>query len=279
MGTNPRGATFDGTNVWVGDGSEKVIRRLDPVDGSVTLTVPTLAGRSNGHLVFDGSHIWVANQGDDLVERLDPATGQRACSASSGPGPYVLAFDGTHVWVGNTGVGSIDSITLLNDECETVSSFLTPDSPEFAVVDGTVVWIAFADSGFVQRRSLGGGLIGETIVSNGPRGIAVLRDNVWVANSLTNTITKIQRSTGIVIEELVVAPGPWDLKTDGVSVWVASSGANQLLKVDPETLTMEVFAVGLQPLNITSDGQSVWVTNFGDGTVSRVSGVVAGLFE
>jgi YVTN family beta-propeller protein len=43
-----------------------------------------------------------------------------------------------------------------------------------------------------------------------------------VANSLSNTVTKLQAGTGAVLGIYSVGSGPWAVAFDGANIWVAN---------------------------------------------------------
>ena len=56
------------------------------------------------------------------------------------------------------------------------------------------------------------------------------------------------------------------------SVWVVNSGSNTVTRIDPATDRVDgaPIAVGRDPLGITATAEALWVTNFGDDTVSAI---------
>src|SRR5262249_54524091 len=69
--TGPVGALFDGTNVWITDAPNKLLK-LDPA-GAVLLTVTV--GSGTRHPIYDGTNIWVPSDGADSGSVLRPGNG------------------------------------------------------------------------------------------------------------------------------------------------------------------------------------------------------------
>ncbi|MFA5932016.1 MAG: hypothetical protein WC793_01405 [Candidatus Paceibacterota bacterium] len=121
----------------------------------------------------------------------------------------------------------------------------------------------------------------KTDYAVGPSPFGVLFDNVtnsiWVANNGSNTVTKLNATTGAVVGTYTVGIGPSRLSFDTVtnSIWVTNSGSDNISKINVNTgAIVGTFAVGLGPQDITFDSltNSVWVANlgFGANTVSKV---------
>ena len=59
VGTRPFGLAFDGTHIWVANGSGNSVTKLRASDGSLVGTYAV--GGGPAAIAFDGTHIWVAN--------------------------------------------------------------------------------------------------------------------------------------------------------------------------------------------------------------------------
>ena len=56
-----------------------------------------------------------------------------------------------------------------------------------------------------------------------PSGIAFDGANMWVANNTSNTVTKIQASSGEVLGTFTGVTGAFAAAFDGANVWVANN--------------------------------------------------------
>jgi YVTN family beta-propeller protein len=55
-------------------------------------------------------------------------------------------------------------------------------------------------------------------------------------------------------------------------MWVANSLSNTISRIDPDSLTVTAtIEVGEGPAAVTVGGGAVWVANFTSGTITRVS--------
>jgi DNA-binding beta-propeller fold protein YncE len=108
---------------------------------------------------------------------------------------------------------------------------------------------------------------------NGPDGIAVEGNMVWVSNSRGNTLTPLNTRTNEPIGERVpVGQNPDEVEVaDGV-VWVSNTddGTVTRLETDPEPVVTATVPVGLGPEGLSLGEQLVWVANSDSDSVSRI---------
>ena len=79
------------------------------------------------------------------------------------------------------------------------------------------------------------GLQTPIVVGNGPNGIAVGEGGVWVADSLDNTLVRIDPTTRSVTTTIAVGRSPTGVAVGAGSVWVADSGDGTVTRIDPRT--------------------------------------------
>ena len=124
--------------------------------------------------------------------------------------------------------------------------------------------------------SLSGTLIGTYTVGTTPYGIVYDPTNnaVWVANQVTNNVTKLNATTGALIGTYSVGTAPYGIVYDPTNnaVWVANWNSNNVTKLNAATgALIDTYPVGTNPQGITYDPTSnaVWVTNGGSSTVTK----------
>jgi DNA-binding beta-propeller fold protein YncE len=90
----------------------------------------------------------------------------------------------------------------------------------------------------VQQNSLvvvdpsGNRIVGVVPVGNTPRGVAVGRDYVWVANSADGTISQIGKKSLKTIQTIGLGEQATDLVESAGSVWVATGIDDELVQLD-----------------------------------------------
>ncbi len=122
---------------------------------------------------------------------------------SVGVGPWGIAIDASgNVWVTNSGS---NNVTELNSSGTTIGTFTVGKFPEGIAIDSSGnVWVTGAlyggyflssssEYGILTELSPTGTIIGTDFVGyNTPPGIAIdPAGNIWVTNSLSNTVTEI----------------------------------------------------------------------------------------
>jgi YVTN family beta-propeller protein len=108
---------------------------------------------------------------------------------------------------------------------------------------------------------------------DGPDGIAVDGDVVWVSNSRGNALTRLDpESNEAVGVPVPVGRNPDEVEAaDGV-VWVANTDDDTVTRMaaDPEPGAQTAIQVGAGPEGVSLGQQLVWVTNGDSDSVSRI---------
>jgi hypothetical protein len=231
----PYHLTYNGANLYVADGTNNVIREINPASGAVT-TLATVDGVPNPvNLVYpvgitaDGPVLYVSES--NRIRRIVIGSGLTTTIAGTGapgfadgPGlsatfnnPMGLTTDGLSLFVADTNNSVIRRIDLFNNTVTTLAGI--PGAP--GAVDGA--WnVAKFDN---------------------PQGITTDGVNLYVADTSNLKVRKVMIATGQVAT----------LAGDGVSG-----------SVDNATGTLARFK---GPLGITSDGSHLFVTDGNDMTV------------
>lgn len=234
------GITTDGTNIYVADSSNHLIRQIVITTGEVT-TVAGKAGltgsddgigpaaRFNGPygITTDGANLYIADTGNQTIRKIVISTGQvttlagaaglSGSSDGAGPAarfntPEAITTDGTNLYVADTWNQTIRKVVIAAGQVTTLAG-----SAELrGATDGT----------------------GAAARFNAPRGITTDGTVLYVADTDSYTIRKIVISTG----EVTTLAGKADVfseSTDG-------------------TGTDATFA---DPTGITTDGTNLYVTD------------------
>src|SRR5205807_1775481 len=100
-------------------------------------------------------------------------------------------------------------------------------------------------------------------VDRGPEGVAFDGVNIWIANSVGNTVTKLRASDGANLGTFPVGKRPVGIAFDGTSIWVAnqfSDSVTQLRALDGANLG--TIPVGRKPFAVAFAGGYIWVANY-----------------
>ena len=137
------GVVYDGTNIWVTDQGDNMLKKLDST-GSVVL--PISVGTAPLFLAFDGTNLWVPNHSSNTVTVVRAAgdfVGAVLTTATGNgmSGPDSVAFDGERILVTNE-ISSTVSLWKATD-FSPIGSVSTgaSTSPYGACSDGLNFWI------------------------------------------------------------------------------------------------------------------------------------------
>lgn len=212
-----------------------------------------------------------------------------ATSAGNVSGIVAIANGGT----GSSSKNFVDLTT--NQTVGGIKTFANPivgDGSQLTNINGanitnnTISSSALSAESFPLQRnlqllgSLRWDLLGQQVtVGSNPKGIAFDGANVWVASTLSNNVTKLRVSDGVVQGTFALGGAARGAAFDGSNVWVThGSGSVTKLRVSDGT-NLGTFSVGLNPSGVAFDGVNIWVASATGLTKLRASdGVVQGTF-
>ena len=243
---SPYGITTDGTNLYVADYGNHLIRKIVISTGAVTTVAGTgSSGSANGtgtsasfdepkEITTDGTNLYVADYGNHLIRKIVISTGAVTTVAGTGSS------------------GSTDNTT------GTSASF---NYPSGITTDGTNLYVADQDNHLIRKIVISTGLVttvagtGSSGSANGtgtsssfyqPNMITTDGTNLYVAEYGSHLIRQIVISTGVVTT--VAGTGssgsangtgtsasfsfPYGITTDGTNLYVADMGNNLIRKIE-----------------------------------------------
>ena len=123
----------------------------------------------------------------------------------------------------------------------------------------------------VARIDQDGTLHDAVTVGVGPDGVAVTRGAAWVANTGTDSISKIDLDRHLVVQTTQVGNAPEAVAVSSSDLWVVNSGSASVSRVSLGTnQVVDTIHVGNQPSAIAVGDTGIWVVNSADGTVVRI---------
>jgi DNA-binding beta-propeller fold protein YncE len=63
---------------------------------------------------------------------------------------------------------------------------------------------------------------------------------------------------------------PQGVAFDGTNIWVTNSSTGAMSKINAAGANAGTFTVGSNPTGVAFDGANIWVANSGSGTVSKL---------
>ncbi|HEY9724259.1 MAG TPA: PQQ-binding-like beta-propeller repeat protein [Oscillatoriaceae cyanobacterium] len=282
LGTYPVGNTpyavacdkFDVT--WVANLTDNTVSRLTP-----TTLPPAPLSQPRGFALTSAGDMWIANAGNNTMTVLNQTGNTTQLALSTDSTPYGVANGSGKVFVAPSGSTNIDlfnsvsgalstaassaknfwvatdasgnafmttpssnKVTMLNAAGAVTTSVAVGTNPQGVGVNQTTgdAWIADKGSAKVSYLKSGTSAVTSYTVGNGPSGAAAQGNQVWVANTTDNTITRLNAVTGGTrtavgtslgtVSGYAGANAPINMAIDANDdLWVANSGAAWLTKI------------------------------------------------
>jgi YVTN family beta-propeller protein len=264
VGSRPGPIVYGSGSLWVANLDEQTVTRIDPASLQ-TLHNVTLPDPPTG-LAAGARAIWVAQSNPAAssvsVNAIDPqydVLGPTTRVGNAVPGdPAAVATQGGSVWI----APSYGALSRLNAATRKVVRQIDPNAGPAAIAVGGdgAIWLTDTEANNVIRVDPTG-VPTPTPVGNGPTGIAVGESDVWVADSLDDTVKRIDPATHSVTTTIQVGRSPAGVAVGDGSVWVANSGDGTVTRIDPRTnKPLATITVGGSPQAITIADGRAWVT-------------------
>jgi YVTN family beta-propeller protein len=135
-GNGPTGIAVGLGDLWVTDGFENTVSRIDP-RGVVIATTPV--GHGPSAVAVGESAVWVVDSLDDAVVRIDLDTNAVTTTIPVGSYPNSIAIGSGAVWVANRNDGTVSRIDPKRNKV--VETIEVGDSPAGLVVAAGSVWV------------------------------------------------------------------------------------------------------------------------------------------
>lgn len=208
--------------VWVLSGFGGTVLAIDPRtnEASTTTSVPV----GSGGIAVGAEAVWVTNRLDATVTRIDPETrevvGTIRLGGSEKVSPTAIAVDDDRLWVGDGLNPVLYEIDVQAGEV-TATVGLRAVAAAIAVDADSTVWTTSYDADLVSvvdPNTLQATTIG---VGRGPMGLAIGAPWVWVADSGSGSVSRIDMASERVVATIPIGPMPEGVALGGGSVWVS----------------------------------------------------------
>ena len=297
----PIQVTTDGTNLYVADSSNYVVRKIVIATAQVT----TLAGKAGfsgstdgtgsaarfsniDGITIDGTNLYVADSGNNTIRKIVIATGQVTTlagtagvtgsadgtgSAASFSEPTQITTDGTNLYVTDTNNDTIRKIVIATGQVTTLAG----DAGIVGSADGTGAAASF----------------------DRPEGITTDGTDLFVVDTSNETIRRIVIATGQVTTMAGTAGTqgatdgtgtaatfmlPEGITSDGTNLFVVDTGEDSIRKIVIATDQVSTIAGGTSgsvdgtgaaasfsfPEGITTDGTSLFVADSANETIRKI---------
>ncbi len=272
VGTPPLRIAAGTEAVWVTSERDGTVTKLDSESGERIWRV-ALPGANPSGVAIGSRWLWVTDPSKGELLRLDPDSGRILQKTEVGGAPGPIALGGGRVWVADEkGAG----VVAVNAEGGRVyRRGLPPRAAPLRLATGAGgLWASSASTGAVRRIDLSDLSVGAPIpVGRGPAGVTVAGGLVWVANSRSDTVTRVDPSIHAPLGAPAAVGGrPGGIDSGTGLVWVASSLDGTVTRLDIETgePVGSPLDVGRAPGAVAVGSTAVWVADNGDGAVTRI---------
>jgi sugar lactone lactonase YvrE len=263
---NPSGVTNDGTNLYVSDMGNRLIRKIVIATGEVTTLAGTgapVGGAADGigtaasfdgiiGITTDGRSLYVADMGNNKIRKIAPSSGTLSSMTSANAvvssftaatfwSPNGITTDGINLYVADTGNNKICKIVIATGVVSTLAG-----TGASGALDGAGTAVA---------------------TFNFPVGITTDGSNLYVVELFNNKIRKIAPSSG-TLSSMTSANAVVSSFTGVADVGSASGAAEG---------TAATFN---NPSSITTDGTNLYVTDTYNQKIRKIviaTGVVSSL--
>jgi hypothetical protein len=295
---NPWGITTDGTNLYVADKDNHLIRQIVIATGVVTTVAGTADnGSSNGTgtaasfyeplgITTDETNLYVVDSKNSLIRKIVISTG------------VVTTLAGTGSSGSSNGTG-------------TSASF---NQPSGITTDGTNLFLAEHNNNLIRKIVISTGVVttlagtgssgsangtGTSASFNNPYGITTDGTNLYVSDTYNHLIRKIVISTGVVTTLAGTGSSgsangtgtsasfykPYRITTDGTNLYVGDTFNHLIRKIVISTGVVTTLAgtgssgtangTGTSasfnnPIGITTDGINLYVVDYGYSRIRQI---------
>jgi streptogramin lyase len=254
---------------FVTDDQRNLLLRFDPATGVVQQSLH-LAGRPDA-MLFGGGDLWIAEMDSNLVVAVNPATMRVVQSVSVPPGPSGLAVLGSDVWVASV---SANEVTPIDEASGTLGTPVQILAGAVRVAAGFgALWVS-GSADLVTRVVPAAGDQGPpaqraTTVGQGPIGITTGNGSVWVANSLSGTVSQID-PTSLAVTNIPAGNDPVSVQVasdNRVYVGLGTEQAVRVVSPSPESKELDLDGTPRELLPVSN---GVWVATASPGRVYSV---------
>ncbi len=164
-----------------------------------------------------------------------------------------------------------NSLVSIDQDGRVEASVPLGTRPGAVAAGAGAVWVASPDGGRVSRIDPSSGAVVDTIkVGDDPSAIAVGEGSVWVANAGGPNVSRISPDTNEVVDTIETCSGPNAIAAGLGAVWVTCAFDAMALRIDPETAATRQIVLPGTPTGIAVADGAVWVSITTSAIVVRV---------
>jgi DNA-binding SARP family transcriptional activator/streptogramin lyase len=252
LGSRPTSIAVGEDAVWVANGDDETLVRLDPESGDIKRTIGL--GVVPSEVAVGASGVWVVSEPNEVVVRVDPATNEVTERISlpqpaTDWGPWAVVEDEA-VWISRAGgITRIDpktnGVTARMGIHGRVGEWTVPIASTgrtvWAALDTAILEIDPETNSVARTIRVEGVGVGPTASD-----IAATADTLWVAIYPGATLWKVSASLSRLTDVVRLGHRPHRIAVGGGSLWAFATDGT-LIRVDPrgarvaETIPLRVY--------------------------------------
>jgi streptogramin lyase len=272
IGKPPLRIAAGSEKIWVLSEPEGTLTRIDAASDEV-MGAPIDLGKGVAAVAVGAGSVWVSDAKTGQLLRVDDESGRVTQRIDVGGHPGPLVYGGGRVWVADEEGAGITAVNAQGGRV--VRRDLPPHTSPLRLATGAGgLWVSSAATGQVHRIDLGTFAAGAPIsAGRRPAGITVADGLVWVADTRSDSVTRVDPSLQAVSgAPIAVGDHPGGIDAGTNAVWVTTSGEDAVRRLSLPSGEPDggPIAVGPEPAALAVGETAVWVVNDGDGTVTRI---------
>jgi len=272
IGEPPLRIAAGSEKIWVLSEPEGTLTRIDAETDRV-MGAPIDLGKGVAAVAVGGGSVWVTDARTGELLRIDDETARVTQRIKIGGHPGPIAYGGGRVWIADTKGAGITAVNTKGGRV--VRRDLAPHTAPLRLASGAGgLWASVAERGTVRRIDMSSFAVGKPIpAGRRPTGITVADGLVWVADTRSGSVTRVDPSLQAVSgAPIAVGEHPGGIDAGTSAVWVATAGDNAVRRLDLPSGEPDgaPIPVGPEPGAIAVGTTAVWVVNDGDGSVTRI---------
>jgi outer membrane protein assembly factor BamB len=222
--------------LWVASRDRRVLA-LDPRRG-LRRGRPVPLATTPSAIVARGDDVWVGlefGDGPAQMSRIDGRTGDVATSVPVAPHIQGIVYAGGRVW---TLHGEPNHLVARDPATLRLLRYVAlPGTTAGALASGAgALWATLPDEDQLVRYELRTGQRATVSVGGRPIGVAVHRNDVWVAASGSSTIERVAAASLRPVGDPIRVPlNPLAIAVTDEAIWVTCVGENVVARVAPPT--------------------------------------------
>jgi len=260
----PANVATDGTNLYIADSANNVIRKIVISTGAVSTFAGSLTGASGIAITTTG-----------------PGT------LASFNSPQGITMSGTNLYVADTKSGTIRTISASGVVATIASGY---NQPAAITTDGASLYVADTLNDKIVKLSMDGTTTIATAAVISPQGITYSRgdtDLYVTGASGISQIPTVSMTPTLLTVGGIDTYGPQGITTDGTDLYVTLSTIGTVIRISTPggtPMTNTIAGTGIagykdgtasaaqfrQPYGITTDGANLYIVDTGNSTIRKI---------